>query len=111
MMAGMAGDKKSSPIVDASDTQRLALTLPYLLEGLFRNEVATFNAKRKKGRKKVIDKTEGFIDVVENFLEMYANYRCVLLTPGPQLNTDSELGIPRSPPPPLSGVKDTAQWM
>ena len=41
--------KKQSPIVDASDVQKLMLVLPYVLDGLAEPEISEYNARSAPG--------------------------------------------------------------
>ena len=45
--------KKQSPIVDATDMQKLMLNLPYLLDGLADEELRLFNTNHPAGRGKL----------------------------------------------------------
>jgi hypothetical protein len=76
-LAGMSeeGKKKSCPIVDANDMQRLATAMPFLMEDLTRHEVLAYNTSLRFKRDWLTDPTPGFVSVFELFLEMYSNYR------------------------------------
>ena len=65
---------RSQPIVDASDVQRLMLALPFLLDGLARDELQAFNAGKVPGER-VLDPMPEAIMAVNEWLHWYRAYR------------------------------------
>ena len=66
--------KKQSPIVDATDVQKLMLALPYLLDGLALEELNEFNL-RAGASAKVSDPMPATIMAVNGWLTWYHLYR------------------------------------
>ena len=68
--------QKQSPIVDATDVQKLMLSLPYLLDGLADEELAVFNAGPGRVRgNAVADPIPAAIMAVNEWLHWYKLYR------------------------------------
>ena len=63
-----------SPIVDATDMQRLMLALPFLLDDLVRVELADFN-RGKPAAQKLADPMPAAIMAVNEWLHWYQLYR------------------------------------
>ena len=82
LLNGLAGksseSKRSSPMVECNEMQRLAVCLPYVFEGLAAPEVAKHN-KGKAGKQVVKDPTIGITEVCEDYITLYHNARCVFL--------------------------------
>ena len=68
--------KKQSPIVDATDMQKLMLNLPYLLDGLADEELRVFNTNHPAGRAEPVhDPIPAAIMAVNDWLQWYQLYR------------------------------------
>ena len=68
--------QKQSPIVDATDVQKLMLSLPYLLDGLADEELAVFNAGPGRVRGNALaDPIPAAIMAVNEWLHWYKLYR------------------------------------
>ena len=67
-------DDSSCPIVDATDVQRLMLTLPFLLDGLAVDEVEAFNAGKPQDQH-VTNPLPDVIEAVNAWLHWYHLYR------------------------------------
>ena len=74
------------PIVDATDVQRLMLTLPFLLDGLAEDEIYAFNAGKPQDQH-VTDPLPGVIMAVNEWLHWYHLYR--------QPESDEDSSLPR----------------
>ena len=66
--------QKQSPIVDASDVQRLMLALPYMLDGLVSEELEAFNQGKPQAQR-VADPMPPMIMAVNEWLHWYHQYR------------------------------------
>ena len=66
--------QKQSPIVDASDVQRLMLALPYMLDGLVSEELDAFNQGKPQAQR-VADPMPPMIMAVNEWLHWYHQYR------------------------------------
>ena len=66
--------QKTSPIVDATDVQKLMLALPYLLDGLADEELKEFNSG-KSARDQVSDPMPAAIIAINEWLQWYHLYR------------------------------------
>ena len=89
-LAGRSADKKKScPIVDANEMQRLGVALPYLFDSLCQREVELFNKKMVSAAKtngkrlnakrdRLWDSSIGIVQVCEDYLCLYSNFRCVM---------------------------------
>ena len=66
--------EKQSPIVDASDVQRLMLALPFMLDDLVREELVVFN-RGKPAAQKLADPMPEAIEAVNEWLHWYHMYR------------------------------------
>ena len=62
--------KKQSPIVDASDVQKLMLVLPYVLDGLADPEISEYNAHAAPGNR-ISDPFPAIIMAVNEWLHWY----------------------------------------
>ena len=74
------------PIVDATDVQRLMLTLPFLLDGLAEDEIYAFNAGKPQDQH-VTDPLPAVIMAVNEWLHWYHLYR--------QPESDEDSSLPR----------------
>lgn len=74
------------PIVDATDVQRLMLTLPFLLDGLAEDEIYAFNAGKPQDHH-VTDPLPAVIEAVNAWLHWYHLYR--------QPESDEDSSLPR----------------
>ena len=74
------------PIVDATDVQRLMLTLPFLLDGLAVDEIDAFNAGKPQDQH-VKDPLPDVIEAVNAWLHWYHLYR--------QQESDEDSSLPR----------------
>ena len=74
------------PIVDATDVQRLMLTLPFLLDGLAADEIYAFNAGKPRDQH-VTDPLPDVIMAVNEWLHWYHLYR--------QPESDEDSSLPR----------------
>ena len=74
------------PIVDATDVQRLMLTLPFILDGLAVEEVDAFNAGKSQDQH-VTDPLPEVIAAVNEWLHWYHLYR--------QQESDEDSSLPR----------------
>ena len=66
--------QKQTPIVDASDVQRLMLALPYMLDGLVSEELEAFNQGKPQAQR-VADPMPPMIMAVNEWLHWYHQYR------------------------------------
>ena len=66
--------EKQSPIVDASDVQRLMLALPFMLDDLACEELVVFN-RGKPAAQKLADPMPEAIEAVNEWLHWYHMYR------------------------------------